>query len=317
MITINYLPYRRIHFHSLLFHFMNLIKEENKKELILNIYTSDVGYFQQVVGKLKNIKYKIIPSNKIYISKIQEIKKYNNEEYSIKLDEDIFLNNHIWDYMIENKHLLNDKENLLLTPLLSCGIPTNDYFVNGYFNEEQQEQIRSTFLKVDFGIVPTCWGYDYRHLNKYTIQAETWDYEAFLEEANNINHHFKGVHPIRIGYECQRIFNQLLSDNPENFVNCQKFSIMPLKNRYFTNSFFLIKSQTWLEILNNKSLYVDPYDEVPLNKYAQKYDLNMLFINGAFAIHTNYNTNMHPDKHTQQENTFVKKIEDYCKRILI
>lgn len=292
MITINYLPHQRVHYSNLFFYILNNIKESNKKQLILNIYTNDTLYFQENCKKLNNIEYNIITCSAYYNHKLQYIKVNNKTEHSIKCDEDIFMNSFVWDFIIENTHIVDQPDNLILSPLMSCNIPTTDYFINSYFNKEDVEKINKSFLEVDLNYVSSGWGYDYSHLNEFTLNnTGDWDYEKFLDAANNINYYYKGIHPVRAGRPPHEIINNLILNNMDKFLNSKDFDIFYLKNRYFTNSFFLIRTDRWLELLNDNSLYVDPYDEVPLNKYAINNDMSFAFINNAYAIHTAYNTN--------------------------
>ena len=46
--------------------------------------------------------------------------------------EDIFINNHIWDFMIENPQILDDEKNLIVSPLTSTGIHTVEWFINQF-----------------------------------------------------------------------------------------------------------------------------------------------------------------------------------------
>jgi len=310
MITFNYIPHQRQHYSSLFFYFLNKIKDNNKKQIILNVYTSDVQFFNEKCKTLNNISYNIISSNPDYWSKLQLIKINNLTEYSIKVDEDIFMNSKVLDFIIENTNIVDQKDTLILAPLMSCNIPTTDYFINSYFEKEDTIKINKSFLNVDLNYVSKWWGYNYSHLNEFTIQNKTgyWNYEKFLEASNNINHHFKGIHPVRVGREPHEIINNLLLENLDKFINCSNFKIFYLKNRYFTNSFFLIRTDRWLELLNDKSLYVDPFDEVPLNKYAVKNNMNFAFIDGAFAIHTAFNTNSDFNIELKFQNEIEKKI---------
>ena len=62
-----------------------------------------------------------------------------------------------------------------------------------------------------------------------------------------------------------------------------------MSNRYFCNSFF-IRYQRYQDIWSNKALFVDPFDEVPINRYAVLNHLNMCFIKESLAVHIIYNS---------------------------
>jgi hypothetical protein len=315
MITINYLPHMRMHYSNLFFYYLNKIKDSNKKKIILNIYTSSARFFYENCKKLENIKYNIIESSPFYNAKLQYIKVNNKTEYSIKCDEDVFMNNFVLDFIIENTGIVDQKNTLLLSPLLSCNIPTTDYFINSYFDDNNIQKINNSFLKVDLNYVSEKWGYDYSPLNKFTIGAKSWNFEDFLEASNNINYYYKGIHPIRLGSNSNNILNNLLLENLDKFLTCKDFNIFYLKNRYFTNSFFLIRTDRWLELLNDNTLYVDPFDEVPLNRYAIEHDMNFAFINKAFAIHTAYNTSSSYGYELNFQSELEKKVINYASHL--
>lgn len=308
MITINYLPHQRLHYSNLLFYILNKIKDSNKSQLILNIYTSNPIYFKENCKVLKNIEYNIIYSTPDYYSKIQHEKINNKTEYSIKCDEDVFMSNYVWDFIIENTYIVDQPDTLILAPVMSCNIPTTDYFINSYFTEEKVEKINQSFLKIDLDYVSKWWGYDYSHLNDFTLRSDKWNFEKFLDAANNINYHFKGIHPVRAGREPHELINNFLLNDLDKFLNNTDFNVFYLKNRYFTNSFFLIRTDRWLNLLNDNSLYVDPFDEVPLNKYSIEHDMCYAFIDGAYAIHTAYNTNSDMNFELNFQHSLEKKM---------
>ena len=57
-------------------------------------------------------------------------------------------------------------------------------------------------------------------------------------------------------------------------------------------------------IIWNQSLYVDAFEEVPLNKYAWINNMNHLFIKNGFAIHMYYNWKYN---HMSYEEDFCNK----------
>jgi len=51
----------------------------------------------------------------------------------------------------------------------------------------------------------------------------------------------------------------------------------------------MIKTNTWKKIVYDQSLFVDRFDEVPLNRYRLNNNLNMIFIENAYGVHPSYN----------------------------
>ena len=120
-----------------------------------------------------------------------------------------------------------------------------------------------------------------------------------------MNHHYKGIHPIRINEESLQFLNTYIINNKERFMENYELSVIKDDNSpYLCNSIFCIKIDTYKSILENTSLFVDPFEEVPLNKYAWLNNMNHLFVKNGFAIHMYYNWN---SNHINKEIEFCNK----------
>ena len=288
-------PYR-LDWMEIIFHFISKVKEENKELLKLNFLTSYAEIDDRVKilidkYKLEDVESEIVyfPKSLDYPQKI-EFMSETDCEYSIKWDEDFFINNYALDYIIENRHLLQDENNLTLCPLSSTGIPSSELFVDNYFDESDREEIHNAIMNVQF---PNIWGYDYSHLNSFTVDAQaqgrTWDGEGFYKATNEINYHYKGINPYRLSGHLQHLLNDKIIEKPEKFLNKNDYEITAI-NRYNCNHFCLIRSEDYKTIMSDRSLYVDEFDEVPLNKYRELHNLNYLFVKGAYGVHPMYGT---------------------------
>ncbi len=251
MINIFYLSHNRINFHPLTFYFLNKIKEENKEKIKLTILAShDYNWNKNLLTNIE-VDVKVFLGENNYLSKI----KYaitTDCEYSVKLDEDCFISNHTWDYMIENVSVLDEK-NLLISPIMSNNIPSCDYFILDYIKDDETKKIiYSHFLKRP---MPNgLWGVNYEPLNKYTIEAKEWDFNGFYSAVNNLPTTVKGIHPLRITYQAQVLINDYILNNLELFVMDTEKSFLELHAPYFTNSLFAIKTSEWRNILNHKTI---------------------------------------------------------------
>ena len=138
----------------------------------------------------------------------------SNKEWIIHIDEDCFINNHIWDYMIENVSILEDENNLAIAPILSNNIPLVDNFIENFIiDSEVKGKIYKNFLNQN---MPNgLWGVDYSPLNDYTINADSWIPANFYDGVSKLNHFYKGIHPIRICAEAQVILNDYIMNNFE------------------------------------------------------------------------------------------------------
>lgn len=286
-ITINYLSHNRLNYTELMFYFLSKIKTENKKKLKINILATHENDWVVKCEKL-DIEYNIhiINTGENYLKKI----KYaitTDTEYSVKLDEDCFINNHVWDYLIENVEILKDNENLTLSPVMSNNIPSCDYFIEDFIKDyEVKNKIHDYFLKRP---MPNgLWGVDYTPLNECTINAKYWNAELYYKKLNTLNTNTKGMHPLRISYEAQMLINDYIIKNLNMFKNKNEYGIFSIDAPYFTNSLFFIKTSEWFKILSQST--VDSYDEIALNKYKKDTNKKFLFVKNGFGIHPMFNT---------------------------
>jgi len=153
LITVNYIVHDRPHYFKTIFKQLIKIKDKNKKKVGVNILVSRENEPDIDVSLLNdnNIASQIIYQPHLgrhYMGKVEKGIDLSGK-YSISLDEDVFINNHIWDFMIENHDILDDERNLLLTPLLSTGVPTVEWFIEQFFNEDEKlmlfEKFKNTF----------------------------------------------------------------------------------------------------------------------------------------------------------------------------
>lgn len=287
MISINYFSNTRLNFFELTFYFLNKIKEENKKKIKINILTNSENY-QFFVDEIK--KYDL----PIFIVKFKDGFNYTdklkfsvseNSEFSIKLDEDCFINNHIWDFIIENTSILNDPKNLLVTPTLSTTIPTCDLFIDKFLTESESEIIKNFFLNQE---MPNgLFDVDFSPLNETTTKSKEWKYEKYYELLENLPTETKGIHPMRISYNAQTKINDFILKSYHKLLNENNYSFTEIKTPYFTNNLFLIKTQLWSDIVNSNHSF---YDEIPLSNYHRKNNTQILIVDNGFGIHTMYNT---------------------------
>jgi hypothetical protein len=264
---------------------LSRIKEENKKKIHLNILSSlDYDW-----GKVSNlgISYSISKhtGRENYLGKINEAVN-SNCEYSVKLDEDCFINEHVWDYMIENVEQLKG-DVLAIAPVMSNNIPSCDLFIEDFIKDESvKAEIYSDFLNRSMPL--GLWGVDYSSLDVCTVWSKKWDYKTYYEELDKIPTLIKGMHPLRICYHAQMLVNKYITENLGTFLEQGSYSLVEIPAPYFTNSFFLIKTEDWKNIFGNR--VVDNYDEITLNNYKNKNNKKILFVKNGFGIHLMFNT---------------------------
>jgi len=291
MISIFYLAHDRSNsFWNITKHFLNLIKEENKSKIRVNILSTHTTDFERLNGIETNIV--LFNSGYNYMPKV-EYALSQDTKYSVKLDEDCFIGNHVWDYMIENVDLLDSDDNFILAPLLSNNIPLVDQFIESFVTDETVKgQIYSNFLRRN---MPNgLWGVDYSPLNAHTLQASSWNSSAFYEGVSKIDHYYKGIHPIRICAEAQIILNDYIMDNFHKITDKQDYSIEEFSCPYYTNSVFLIKTEDWKRVVLTPGS--DGFDEVPFNNFKNAFNKKTFYVKNGFSIHLTYNT-IHNSSH--------------------
>lgn len=286
MITINYLTHNRPReFWKITEYFLNKIKSENKSKIRVNILATETSEWQA----LDDIETNLISFPHGGMNYMQKINYALSEDtkYSVKLDEDCFINNHIWDYIIENIDIIESDENFALAPLLSNNIPLVDQFIESFILDESTKgKIFEDFLKRD---MPNgLWGADYSSLNQYTTQANSWNPLEFYNGVSKINHHYKGIHPIRICAEAQVILNDYIVDNFDRILEKQQYSIKEFTCPYYTNSVFFVKTEDWRKVLTMPAY--DAFDEVQFNIFKEKFNKKTFYVENGFAFHLTYNT---------------------------
>ena len=289
-------------------HFIEMIhksEKKNKWKLLIATHTGENNLYNDVLSKY-DISYDIVnvQGDNNYLRKVNYALTYakeNNIPYIMKCDNDIFIKSQTFDYMIDNLNLLETGKHLTIGPTLTSGIPSIEYFIEGFLDDDATRHIKEMFLKTQF--------YDrdgvcYDFLNEHTIRSTEWDKESYFNNVKSMDHHYKGIHPIRFNQEALHFLNTYIVNNKEKFMKDHDLSIIDNDNSpYLCNSVFCIKTETYKTIVSDESLYVDPFDEVPVNKYAWNNNMNHLFIKNGYAIHMYYNW---MDHHHHHEYMFCK-----------
>ena len=288
MININYFSNSRLEFFDLTFYFINKIKSENKEKIKINILApqSKLHILQSKIPNYPTLKINLVtfPDGMYYINKLNYCMNLP-EEYSIKLDEDCIVNNYIWDYMIENVNILDNDENLLLSPLLSTAFPACEFFIDKFLNRDQRLTIVGHYLMQE---MPNgLFGVDYSPLNSCTINAVDWDYKAYFKALGELNTEKKGIHPLRISYKGQIAINEFILEKYEDICKKNEYNIMEINTPYFTNNLFMMKTKLWKHIFETGG---GEYDEIGISNYKRANNKKFLFVDNGFGIHTFFNT---------------------------
>lgn len=224
-----------------------------------------------------------------YMQKI-EYAQTQESQYSLSMDEDLWFNENVLDYMIDNAHILDDIQNLAMSPLLSNGIPTCEMFCDDFMSTEEKNEVFNMMAETH---IPSMWGANYEHLNQATCYSDgVWNPDKYYSLVAKIQHFYKGIHPVRVNYQLNRRINDIILNKWDKFINVPTDALMAERSQrpYLCNSVFMIKTDVWRSIIANKSLFRDPFDEVPLNIYREQNNLNWVFIRNGYCLHMIYNT---------------------------
>jgi len=291
-------------------HFVKLLDKSEKKDdwsLLVLTHSNDTSYYSEELKKVSihnNILQTQVHDN--YMIKVKlacQVAEQKGIPYMMKCDNDIFLNAKTLDYMIDHLDILNNGKHLTLGPTLSSGIPGVEYFTRDFLTETQKNTLESMYIMTKFSY--TC-GADYTFLNKHTIESNAWDSKEFFTSVSEWNHYYKGIHPIRINYDAIKYLNECILENKDKlFTSIPTDIITDDTAPYLCDSVFCIRTDTYKSIIYNQSLFVDSYDEVPLNKYAVFNNMNHAFVKNGFGVHILYNWY---DNLPSYENAFCKTL---------
>lgn len=211
------------------------------------------------------------------------------ERYAFKLDEDIWMGPGTWDFIVANRAVVEGAA-LTLSPVLSNGIPTCELFAEDFMNPADRTEVYSLFRSTRLG---THWKTDYSWLND-TIEAmprHGWDAAAFYDSVARFNHHYKGIHPVRVNFAAAKRVNDSVLDGWDRLVDADpaRMEVVSLRRPYLCNSAFVIRADRWKALLNDATLHRDGFDEVPLNLYAAREGARHAFVRRGFGVHTAYN----------------------------
>ena len=176
-----------------------------------------------------------------------------------------------------------------MTPVISSGIPSVDIFINDFFTDDEKNTINNLFKNT---VMPSqLWGVDYSKLNENTINSKEWNVSDYWKNVNTLSTYYKGLHPIRINETAICYLNSVILKYKNKIYEKQDYKLkITNEYPYFCNSIFAIKVSDYEKCVNNPALFVDPFDEVPLNKYMKLNNMNGIFITNSFSIHPCYNT---------------------------
>lgn len=210
--------------------------------------------------------------------------------FFIKHDEDLFLSPDSWKKILSlAPNELADNRHLLATVNLSTGIPTWRTFAETFFDSMFLKTI-DNHLSHD-SIPELVWNNRYNHVLAFMHHADPWNEDAYWEAVNSEPYDYKGIHPIRLNLFYAKTINEAIIERYGDFHTSEAgTSFTSVQDRYFCNSFFIISYATYEKIFNDTTLYVDLFDEVPINRYMKKMNSDFVVLNRSLGVHIMYNS---------------------------
>jgi hypothetical protein len=300
-------------------HFCETMKKVQNREFITTIILlhepQAVGFFQDVISKTGTDNMLValvsdVPHN--YLNKINYVLQWaieNNYKYTIKLDNDIYFNPAVLDYMYENRHLIADPyttKTMCLAPNFSTGIPTCDKFMKDFFTPDEQAEMSSMFSKHNFG---PLWDGDYSFLK--SVVEDGWDAEKYYKALNTSDIVWKGYHPVRINNDIQKRHNEIVMSHAKELFTAQNYYTYKFDfDIYHCNGFFMIPTQIYKTIIDDKSLFADIFEELPQNRFCTRNGWGKVYIGNSFTLHPWYNS--YPNHLQEEYQTFqqLMKVKD-------
>jgi hypothetical protein len=326
IITVGYFGHHteRCPIHNVAFHYIKRIKDENKSKIKFKLmYNQDDEHWKELYTDITNhgiqaelIKFKPVNDDGSIncLNYYEKCRELNNSDSDIccKMDEDIWISNHSWDFIIENaSNLLKNPTILCFSPIISNGVPTTDIYIQNNFTEEENKQIRDLFYKQK---IDNMWGVDYSGLSEFHTRSSYWNPQVFYELVEQkIHHHYKGVHPGRFSKESQMLINDYTINHYDKISELQDYSDVYLDMpTYLCNTFYFIKKDWFDAILKDSSVWPagNAMDEVPLNLFRRKHNLYFAYINNLNCVHLFYNG---IENHTQLELEYLEKYKKVIK----
>jgi hypothetical protein len=266
------------------------IDESLKKDLkikVLNDFFCDKEMISRIEKQCKenNLYFEnIVMQNHQYFNK-SILMSEQLTEYIIKCDEDIFITTDGWNKYLYDVKKIDWNNTGCYAPIINSGIPSVEFFIDLFMGEQDKVFFRTEFSKDQ---IPNLWGVNYNHL-KYTPE----DYNLFFKQVNEIDHHYKGIHPLRVSMYLQNaLLDYTLINSKYKNVNFEN-NLFDIKAVYFCNSVFLMPTKFYkeaIEGMQSGKYIMDGFDEVGLNQYIKDVNKKITFNKNCVAIHPSYNT---------------------------
>lgn len=266
-------------------------------------------YFANITPRF-NIQL-ILYTDSDYLSRVRTAQN-TDYKYSCKLDDDVLISRHVWDYLIDNLDKIDNYKTPILAPILTNGMPSVDLFIEDFLSDIDKKIAHDILLRGS--IVENMWGLNYSRINekiksmKKWNGREYWDFVSTVDtdwEKNNVPWHYfnvRGVHPSRFSYEYNMFIASKVFENQNKFFNKNEYYLDTFTAPYFTNNMFISETKFWKDTL---SLLFDGWDEGQLSYRILMDRSKVLYVRNGFGIHMAYGMT---DRHMLIEQEYINKL---------
>lgn len=290
----------------------NLEQSKYKQDIVVVIltHTDDEQFYRENLTKYGlSFVIKRVAQENNYLGKMRAGLQYtfeNNIPYCMKLDNDVLIFPSMYDFIVENQTALENPEIAFLTPMITNGIPTVEDFLDEFVEEEDRKKVRAIFKEYRFSNNIWGVGVDGTPLNQWIESVNEWDGKEFFNQVRKMNHYYQGIHPVRLNHNSLVAVNELVLKNIKKISSPTSIEAkVEVDFPYFCCNIYVIKPKTLLAILDDTSLFVDPFEEVPINRYRANNKLKVITTKNGCVVHMIYNS---LSNHLEYERTFLNRV---------
>lgn len=275
------------------------MKDENKSKVKLHIYCNAIKETEWM-ELLSALPIDTIDTNLVLMPDDEYINKINHmvttdATHICKWDDDVFINRHVWDYMVENVGILDDDRYYALSPIFGNGIPSADLFIQDFLTEDEAAIAHNIFIKD--GINPTIWGCNFIELDKYIKNLTQWNGEEYWRVVESHDqtlgrslpwyfNRAKGVHPARFSSDYNNyILDYTIKNSHKVFEKQEYYLDTDYFTPYWCNNLFIAKTSFYKEAQNE---FFDHWDEGQMNMLGLKRNQVPVYVRKSFGIHMAY-----------------------------
>ena len=274
-----------------------ILKIKDKAKIKLCIYgeANNINLWSEYFTSNKptfNIELISFP-NGHYPSKVEHAHK-TTCEYSCKMDDDILMSHHVWEFILNNLDRICDKHPVI-APIFTNGIPSADMFVDDFLSQEDRKTAHNYFLTEYINAGE--WGLNFTDINTNIGKMSVWSGEEYWDMVTNVDTEWdvrplpwyyymvRGVHPSRYSRDYNIFIADKIVENREKFFSKQDYKLETYIAPYFCNNLFFCRTEFWRESFK---LFNDGWDEGQLTLKMNLENSSPLYIRNGFAIHMAY-----------------------------